>query len=101
LPSYHETVAGAWAKQTQVTNPLLRLHTTPKLQCTGRALRSWGEGVIGQNKLMLRATSQLIGILDVVQDFRQLTDQEILLKRVLKTRFLGLTAVEKLRAKQK
>jgi hypothetical protein len=50
---------------------------------------------------MLRATSQLIGILDVVQDFRQLTDQEILLKRVLKTRFLGLTAVEKLRAKQK
>ncbi|CAN6171901.1 unnamed protein product [Urochloa humidicola] len=99
LPGYHETVAEAWQKPLQITNPFLRLHT--KLQRTSRALRRWAKSVIGQNKLLLRATSQLIGILDVVQDYRQLSEAEILLKRDLKTRFLGLTAVEKLRAKQR
>jgi hypothetical protein len=43
----------------------------------------------------------LIGILDVVQDFRMLSPEEILLKRDLKARLLGLTAVEKLREKQR
>lgn len=44
--------------------------------------------------------AKLIGILDVVQDFRQLSDQEIMLKRDLKVRFLGMTAIEKLRERQ-
>jgi hypothetical protein len=44
--------------------------------------------------------SQLIGILDVVQDYKQLSELEVRFKRDLKFRFLGLTAMEKLRAKQ-
>ena len=36
----------------------------------------------------------------MVQEFRQLTGQELLLKRDLKARILGLSAVEKIRAKQ-
>lgn len=99
LQGYQETVVAAWEKPMQITNPFLRLHT--KLQRVGKAIRTWARSKIGHNKLLLRATSQLIGILDVVQDFRQLSEQEILLKRDLKARFLGLTAVEKLRAKQK
>ena len=39
-------------------------------------------------------------VTDVVQEFRQLSEQEITLKRDLKTHFLGMTAVEKLRDKQ-
>ena len=50
---------------------------------------------------MLCAAKQLVGILDVVQEFRQLTCQELLLKRDLKARILGLSAVEKIRAKQR
>jgi len=42
----------------------------------------------------------LIGILDVAQDYRQLSVHEIYLKRDLKVRLLGMTAVAKLRAKQ-
>ena len=42
----------------------------------------------------------LIGILDVAQDYRQLSVHEIHLKRDLKVRLLGMTAVAKLRAKQ-
>lgn len=39
--------------------------------------------------------------LDIVHEHRQLSEQEIIFKRDLKARFLGMTAVEKLRARQK
>ena len=51
-------------------------------------------------KLLLCAAKQLIGILDVVQEFKQLSILEVQLKRDLKARFLGLSAVEKIRTKQ-
>jgi len=92
-------VQQAWHEPLQVFNPFLRLHI--KLTRTAKALRQWARGLIGNNRLLLCAAGQLIGILDVVQEHRQLTDDEIRLRRDLKVRFLGLTAVEKLRAQQK
>jgi hypothetical protein len=56
--------------------------------------------LIDNNKIVATAVSQLIGILDVVQEYRQLSESEVLLKRDLKVRLLGLVAVEMLRAKQ-
>jgi exonuclease III len=99
LPGFHEIVAAVWAKPVRAFNPFLCLHI--KLRRTSKALRSWARGLIGNNRLLLRAATQLIGILDVVQDHRQLGDHEIRLKRDLKARLLGMTAVEKLRAKQR
>jgi hypothetical protein len=95
---YNEVVTASWQKELRVTNPYLRLHT--KLERTSKALRKWARSLIGNNCLLLCAARMLIGILDVVQEFRQLSDQELSLKRDLKVRFLGMTAVEKLRAKQ-
>jgi hypothetical protein len=69
------------------------------LQRTGKALRAWSRKLIGNNKVL--CTTQLIGVLDVVQDFRQLSASELSLKRDLKARLLGMTTVEKLRVKQK
>ena len=46
------------------------------------------------------AARQLIGILDAVQDFRQLSADELQLKKDLKLRYLDMAAVEKLRCKQ-
>jgi hypothetical protein len=43
----------------------------------------------------------MIGILDVIQDYRVLSPLEVQLKRDLKIRFLGMTAIEKLRARQR
>jgi hypothetical protein len=99
LPGFSDVVAAAWARPLNIFNPFLCLHT--KLQRVSKALRAWAKAIIGHKKLLLCATSKLIGILDVVQDYRQLSDQEMLLHRDLKARFLGLTAVEKLRAKQR
>ena len=47
------------------------------------------------------AAEQLITILDVVQEFRQLSQQEVLLKRDLKNRYLAMATIEKLRARQR
>jgi hypothetical protein len=99
LQGYLDIVHNAWMKPLQIVNPFLRLHV--KLQRTSKALRSWARGILGNNKVLLQATQKLIGILDVVQDYRPLSELEIKLKRDLKTCFLGLTAVEKLRARQK
>jgi len=71
-----------------------------KLQRTGKKLKEWAKSKIGNIKLLMCAARQLIGILDVVQDFRQLSTDELQLKKDLKLRFLGMAAVEKLRCKQ-
>jgi hypothetical protein len=73
------------------------------MQRTSKVLRCWAKGLVGRNKLLLKAASLLISAflnLDAVQDYRLLSEHELRLKRDLKLRFLGLTAVEKLRAKQ-
>lgn len=46
------------------------------------------------------AAKKLIGIFDVVQEHRTLSDEEIQLKMGLKQKLLGLAAVEKLRLRQ-
>ena len=91
-------VQSAWNDNLALTNPYLRLHT--KLQRTAKALRKWSRSRIGNVKLLLCAAKLLVGVLDVVQEFRQLSMQELLLKRDLKGRIMGLSAVEKLTAKQ-
>ena len=65
-----------------------------------KALRQWAKKTLGNNKLLFYAAKQLIAILDIVQEHRQLSSTEILLRRDLKARYLGLAAVEKLRARQ-
>jgi hypothetical protein len=99
LNGYAEVVKEAWEKDLQVHNPFLRLHI--KLQRTAKALRQWARSKIGNNKLLLCVANKLIGILDVVQELRPLSVQEIQLRKDLKLRFLGMTAIEKLRAKQR
>lgn len=86
-----------WNKHVALQNSFLRLHT--KMQRTKR-FRLWTKSVIGNNKLLLIAARQLIGILDVVQEQRPLSLEELILKRDLKNRYLAMTAIEKLRARQ-
>jgi uncharacterized protein involved in type VI secretion and phage assembly len=74
------------------------LHT--KLQRTAKALKKWAQSKIGNCKLLLIAAKQLIWIFDVAQEYRLLSNRELQFHRKLKQRFLGLTAVEKLRARQ-
>jgi len=98
MPGYHDSVQQTWGQDVGVFNPFLRLHI--KLSRTAKALRQWAKKTLGNNKLLFYAARQLIAILDIVQEHRQLSSTEILLRRDLKARYLGLAAVEKLRARQ-
>ncbi|TKV93540.2 hypothetical protein SEVIR_9G232787v4 [Setaria viridis] len=82
IRGFKEQVSEVWNKPVSLQNPFLRLHT--KMQRTAKKLREWARSTIGNNKLLMAATKQLIGILDLVQEFRRLSDQEIALKRDLK-----------------
>lgn len=90
-------VKEAWEKPVRAINPFPRLHI--KLERTSKRLRLWARGLIGNNKVLLCAAQKLIAILDVVQEFRSLSASEISLRKDLKARFLGLTAVEKTESK--
>ncbi|KAG2646665.1 hypothetical protein PVAP13_2KG227805 [Panicum virgatum] len=98
LQGFADQVTEVWNKPVALHNPFLRLHT--KLQRTAKKLRGWARSLIGNNKLLLIAAKQLIWILDVVQEFRMLSDEELNLKRDLKNKFLAMTAIEKLRVRQ-
>ena len=63
-------------------------------------LKQWARAKIGRNKLHMVAAKMLIAILETVQAARQLSDEEIVLKKGLKQKLLGFAAVEKLRARQ-
>jgi len=67
-------------------------------KCKG--IEEMGQKTIGNNKLLLCSARQMVAILDVVQEFRQLSEHEVLLRHDLKVRILGFTGVEKLRLKQ-
>lgn len=75
------------------------LHT--KLQRTGKKLKQWAKRKIGNNKLLLRAVKQLIWIFDVVAEHRNLSLAERQFKKDLKARYLGMSAIEKLRIRQR
>lgn len=54
-----------------------------------------------QPKLAAAICREVISQLDRAQEDRQLSDDELQLKKLLKARVLGLAAIEKSRAKQK
>lgn len=63
LLGFVEVVKAAWEMPVRVTNLFLRLHI--KLQRTGKSLRSWARGLIGNNRVLMCAILKLIAILDV------------------------------------
>lgn len=91
-------VAEAWNQPTRVYNPFLNLHI--KMQRTGRKLKQWAKSKIGNNKMLMLAAKKLISILEVVQEHRQLSEEEIHLKQDLKQKLLGFATIEKIRARQ-
>jgi hypothetical protein len=76
-------------------------HAGQKSKPPGKSLKKWARAKIGNNQLLLCAAKKLVGILDVVQEHRSLSVQEIQLRKDLKARYLGMMAIEKIKAKQK
>jgi hypothetical protein len=88
-----EVVEGAWASSPPIENPLKRL--AAKLSSTAKALSSWSDRFIGNNKLRILVANELILRLDVAMESRALSAEERGFRRLLKRKLLGLASLER------
>lgn len=100
MQGFQDCVKEAWNRPIrQPSNPMLILHT--KLSRTGKALRIWARNLILQGKLAMAICREVILQLHKVQEERILSTDELMLRKTLKQRVLGLAAIEKARARHK
>lgn len=66
-----------------------------KLWATARALSSWSSKVVGNIKIQILVCIELIHRLYIVMEARQLTEDELGLRRTLKKKLLGLSCLER------
>lgn len=98
VPSFQDVVKEAWSQLGRGNSPMMILHS--KLQNTANALKSWSKSLFGDARLQLHMVTEVILRLDIAQETRELTPQELKLRRDLKARVLGLAAVERARRRQ-
>jgi hypothetical protein len=97
INGFREVVQAAWNKQQ-----LGSAHTVlrKKLAETARALRGWSKPLFSNARLQLHIANEVIFRLDIAQENRQLSNEEMTLRQDLKVRLLGLAALERSRRRQ-
>lgn len=94
-----ETVNKAWAKPVVSSDAIRVLHT--RLSRTARALKKWDRMETKRARALYNVATELIFLLDLAQEERQLTDEENALRKMLKLKLLGFAAVERMRWRQR
>jgi hypothetical protein len=90
---FQETVEGAWASTLPIENTFK--HLAVKLSATAKALASWSDRFIGNNKLQILIANELILRLDAAMEVRPLSVEERGLRRLLKRKLLELASLER------
>lgn len=98
LLHFQETIARAWQRLVNHTYPLVRIKT--KMRRTTTDLKLWSKSLIGGARLKFHIASEVILRLDTAQEKRTLTQKEFCLRKLLKSRVLGLAALERVRKRQ-
>lgn len=96
MPGFHETVQNAWAQPVDTQDAILRMHV--KLLRTAKALKLWRRQSLGNIPLRLQIAKQLLLIMDTEQETRPLTQDELVFRRYLKAKTIGLAAILRSRA---
>lgn len=99
LPDFRQVTAESWNRPLQTTNPFAQLHL--KLKRLARDLRRWKSTRIGDIRLQLAIANEVVFQLDVAQEDRVLSEEEQCLRKLLKSRVLGLAALERIRLRQR
>lgn len=99
FPDFLQITEDSWNRPIQTSNPFVRLHL--KLKRLARDLRRWKATKIGDIRLQLIIANEVVYQLDVAQEERTLSDAEQSLRKSLKSRILGLAAIERTRLRQR
>lgn len=94
-----EVASESWNRPIRGSNPFAKLNL--KLKRLARDLKRWSKSQIGHIRLQHAIANEVIFQLDVAQEERALTDEELLLKSTLKSRVLGLATLVKIRIRQR
>lgn len=98
MPGFQETVQTAWSQQVNTQDAILRMHV--KLIRMAKALKLWHRQSLGNFPLRLEITKKLLLIMDKEQEQRQLTQDELIFRRYLKAKTVGLAAIIRSQARQ-
>jgi hypothetical protein len=97
-PGFLETVKEVWDKPVNTQDAILRVHV--KLMRTAKSLKLWRRKNFSTWKLQWAILNITLANLERAQESRMLTQDEMEFKRYLKTKALGLAAMQKARARQ-
>jgi hypothetical protein len=95
---FMQTVTDAWSQTVNTQDAILRLHV--KLLRTAKALKKWRRKSMGGWKIAWAILNIVLSNLEKAQESRALTHEELNFKKYLKTKSLGMAAVQKSRARQ-
>lgn len=97
-PDFMETVQEAWNRPVNTQDSIMRLHV--KLMRTAKALKMWRRKNFCDWKVRWAVLNITLLNLEKAQEERSLTHEEVSFKKYLKSKALGLVAVQKSRARQ-
>jgi hypothetical protein len=96
---FNECVQQSWNKEVAPShNPMMGLHI--RLMRTAKALAIWARRQVPQGKLAVTISREIIRELEGAQETRLLSNDEQELFGLLKRWLLGLTAIERSRARK-
>jgi hypothetical protein len=96
---FQEVVKEAWEKPIQATDSIRRLHI--KLTRMAKALNNWEKNNVGNIKMQLTIIKEVIWQLDRAQERHDLSKLKVEFRARIKEIYLGLLALEKVRARQR
>jgi mannosylglycoprotein endo-beta-mannosidase len=91
-------ISMAWEKPFRSTDAIRVLHT--KLCRTAKALRKWNRGLVRWAKMVSGIADEVIFSLDVAQEDRELSGEEKQLRPFLKSKLLGIAAIDRIKWRQ-
>jgi hypothetical protein len=99
LPGFAATVALAWNKHVAITGAIHRVHI--KLLRTAKALKKWQRERVGILHQLINLAKEVIFQLDVTEENKTLSIEERELHRRLKSNYLGLLSLQKVKLRQR
>jgi hypothetical protein len=99
IQGFKETVTESWNKETLAIDPIRRVHI--KLSRTAKALRKWQRLCIGDIRRQIVTAKEIILRLDQAEEVRALSDEERDLRRQIKSSYLGLLSIQKIKLRQR
>jgi hypothetical protein len=99
VAGFLDTIKAVWSAPRPDADPLLLIDHL--LLETAKELVKWSAKAVGCIRMQIQIAKEVIFCLEVAQESRSLSPEELSLRRFLKLRYLGLTSLQRTIVRQK